>query len=72
LDCEQDNIELVAATITMAELRELSLQIATPPLSPTMPMTSGIFKMDEDTKAVQINARDPAKTMQIETSLDPK
>jgi hypothetical protein len=56
----------------MAELRELSLQIATPPLSPTMPMTSGIFKTDEDTKAVQINARDPAKTMQIEASLDPK
>jgi hypothetical protein len=33
---------------------------------------SGIFKIDEDAKAVQIDARDPTKTVQIEASLDPK
>jgi hypothetical protein len=37
-----------------------------------MPPTSGIFKMDEDAKVVQIDARDHAKTVQIGASLDPK
>jgi hypothetical protein len=39
---------------------------------PRMPPTSSIFKVDEDTKVMQINAENPAKTMQIGTSLDPK
>jgi hypothetical protein len=32
----------------------------------------GAFKADEDTKAVQIDAGDPAKTVQIGASLNPK
>jgi hypothetical protein len=37
-----------------------------------MPLTSGAFKAAEDAKAVQIDAGDPTKTMQIGASLDPK
>jgi hypothetical protein len=33
---------------------------------------SGIFKMDDGAKAVQIDAGGPAKTMQIGANLDPK
>jgi hypothetical protein len=63
LDREQDNIELAAAAVATTKLKELSLQIPIAPLIPTMPTMSGIFKMDEDAKAVQINAKDPAKAM---------
>jgi hypothetical protein len=72
LDCEQDGVELATAVVTMAELRELSLWIPAAPLSPSMPPTSGIFKADEDTKAVQMDAKNPSKTVQIGASLDPK
>jgi hypothetical protein len=72
LDCKQDNIELVATMVTMAELRELSLQVPAALLSSAMPSTSSIFKMDEDDKAVHICTGDLAKTMQIGASLDPK
>jgi hypothetical protein len=72
LNCEQDNIELAAATVATAELRELSLRIPTVPPSLAMPMTSGIFKTDEDAKTIQIDAGDLAKTMQIGASLGPK
>jgi hypothetical protein len=72
LDYERDDIELAAAAVAVAELRELNLRIPTTPLSPTMPPTSSVFKMDEDVKAAQINTRNPAKTMQIGASLDPK
>jgi hypothetical protein len=37
-----------------------------------MPSTSSVSKMDEDTKVVHIYIGDPAKTMQIRASLDPK
>jgi hypothetical protein len=37
LDCEQDSNELAAISITVAELRELSLQFPTAPLSLVMP-----------------------------------
>jgi hypothetical protein len=33
---------------------------------------SSVFKTDEDAKAVQIDARNPAKTVQIGASFDPK
>jgi hypothetical protein len=72
LDCEQDNIELVVPAVTVIELWELSLQIPTVTPSLAMPMVSAIFKIDEDTKVIQIDDGDPAKTMQIGASLDPK
>jgi hypothetical protein len=37
-----------------------------------MPPTSGAFKATEDAKAVQIDAGDPAKTVQIGATLEPK
>jgi hypothetical protein len=72
LDCELDIIELAAAAIAMTKLRELSLWIPTVPPSLALPTTSDIFKTDEDAQPVQIDARDPAKTVQIGASLDPK
>jgi hypothetical protein len=41
-------------------------------LGSEMPPTFNIFKADEDAKAVQINTGNPAKTVQIRASLDPK
>jgi hypothetical protein len=46
--------------------------LPTVPLSLMMPPTCSIFKTDEDTKAVQIDDRDPAKTIQIKANLDRK
>jgi hypothetical protein len=63
LDCEQDSIELAAVVVTVAKLRELSLQVPMVPLDPAMPSTSSIFKKDKDTKAVHICTRDPIKIM---------
>jgi hypothetical protein len=72
LDYEQDNIKLAAVVVTMAELRELSPRVPSMLLDLAMPLTSGSFKAIEDTKAVQIDAGDPAKTMQIGASFDSK
>jgi hypothetical protein len=72
LDCEQSSIELAAAIVVVAELRELSLQLPMTPLNPVMPPTSRVFKVDEDAKAVPINPENPTKTVQIVASLDPK
>jgi hypothetical protein len=47
LDCEHNSILL-----TTAELRELNLQLHAMPHNLGMPLTSGAFKADEDTKAV--------------------
>jgi hypothetical protein len=55
--------ELAATTVVAVELRELSLQVPTTPLDPSMPSTSSIFKIDEDAKAVHICTGDPAKTV---------
>jgi hypothetical protein len=63
LDFEQSSIELATAAVAMAVLRELSLRLPTTPLNPGMPPTSGIFKADEDTKAVPIDAEILAKTV---------
>jgi hypothetical protein len=63
LDYEQDDIELATTAVDVIELRELSLRIPTALLSSAMPLMSGVFKMDEDTKAVQINAGNPTKIM---------
>jgi hypothetical protein len=72
LHCERDDIELASTAVVVAELRELSLWIPIAPLSLVMPPTSDVFKTDEDAKTIQIDARIPAKTVQIGTSLDPK
>jgi hypothetical protein len=37
-----------------------------------MPFSFGAFKVAVDTKAVQIDTEDPAKTVQIRAGLDPK
>jgi hypothetical protein len=63
LDCEQDSIELATMVVTVAKLRELSLQVPMVLLDPAMPSTSSIFKKDKDTKAVHICTRDPIKIM---------
>jgi hypothetical protein len=65
LDYEQNNIESSAATITMAELRELSLRVPMVLIGPTMPPSSGGFKVAEDANVVQIDVEDPTKTVQI-------
>jgi hypothetical protein len=41
-------------------------------LSQAMPPALGIFRTDEDTKAVKIDARNPDKTVQIRASLNTK
>jgi hypothetical protein len=48
----------------------LWIPIALPSLA--LPMMSDVFKMNENAKAVQIDVRDPAKSVQIRASLDPK
>jgi hypothetical protein len=58
--------------VATAELRELCLQVPIALLSPAMLPTSGIFMTDVDAKVVQIDAGDPAKTVQIGANLDPK
>jgi hypothetical protein len=63
---------LATAAVATAKLRELSLRVPTTPLSPAMPLISGVFKMDKNANAVQIDVSNPAKTIQIEASLDPK
>jgi hypothetical protein len=63
---------LATVAITAAELRELNLQVPVAPLSLAMPPTSGVFKVAEDAKAVQIDAVDLTKTVQIRASLDLK
>jgi hypothetical protein len=58
--------------VVAAELRELNLQIPTAQPSTAMPTVSDIFKTGEYVKAIQIDVRESAKTMQIKASLDPK
>jgi hypothetical protein len=72
LDCEHDNIELAAAVVTTTKLRELSPRVPLAPLSPSMPLMLGAFIAADEAKVVQINAGDPAKTVLIGASLDPK
>jgi hypothetical protein len=69
LDYEQNSIELAA---TIAALRELYLNALPSLTGPTMPSSIGAFKVPEDPKAVQIDAEDPAKTVQIGADLSPK
>jgi hypothetical protein len=72
LDCEQNSIELADAMIFVAELRKLSLRLPMTLLRLALFLMSGVCEMDEDAKAVQIDAGNPAKTVQIGASLNPK
>jgi hypothetical protein len=72
LDYAHNNIELAVAAVATAELRELSLRVPSASTSPTMPPSSGAFKDAEDAKAVQIDADDLAKIVQIGIDLNPK
>jgi hypothetical protein len=72
LDYEQSSIELATAMIAVTEVMEPSLQLPVPLLNLEMPSTCIAFKADEDAKAVQIEAGSLTRTVQIETSLDPK
>jgi hypothetical protein len=72
LDCKQSSLELAAAAVAVAELREFSLRLPATPLSPGMHPTPGVFKTGEDARAVQIDIDDPTKIVQIGASLDPK
>jgi hypothetical protein len=58
--------------VAAAELRELSLRLPATPLSPGMPPTLGVFKMGEDSRAMQIAIYNLTKTVQIGANLDPK
>jgi hypothetical protein len=72
LDYEHSSIDLAAAAVTMAELKELHLWLPMMPLSLEMSPMFRAFKVDEDAKDVQIEAGSLAKTVQIGTSLDRK
>jgi hypothetical protein len=71
LDYEQSNIELATAAITTVEL-ELCLSAPPSSTSPIMPSTLDTFKVTKDANAVQIDAGDPTKTVQIRANLSPK
>jgi hypothetical protein len=72
LDCEKSSIELAAVVVATAKLRLLILRLPTTPLNPGMPLTSSVFKADDDAKAVPIDFKNLAKTLQIGAGLDPK
>jgi hypothetical protein len=59
---------MVAAT----ELREWSLQELSSLTDLAMPPSSNAFKAVEDAKAMQIDAKDPTRTIQIGADLNPK
>jgi hypothetical protein len=58
--------------LAAADQRELSIGLPMAPLNPGIPPTSSIFKAHEDAKAMLIEVKNLAKTMQIGASLDPK
>jgi hypothetical protein len=72
LNCEQESIKLATTMVTGAELRELSIQTTTASSGPAMPSSSSAFKAVKDAKAVQIESKDPANTVQIGADLNPK
>jgi hypothetical protein len=63
LDHEQSNIELAMATVAATKLKELCLNALPSSFGPAMPSTTGTFKASEDTKVIQIDSDDPAKTV---------
>jgi hypothetical protein len=54
---------MATVVVVVTKLRELSLRVPSVSLGPAISPTVGAFKADEDTKAVQINAGDPTKTV---------
>lgn len=71
LTCEQDSIELAAAAVAAVELEQIRRDAPLVPAGEAEPSTSGTFKSAEDTKVVQIDPEDPAKTVRIGTGLSP-
>jgi hypothetical protein len=63
LDYKQDSIEPVVVAVVATKLRELKLWILAALPSLDVPMTTSVFKMDEDAKAIQIDVREPTKTV---------
>jgi hypothetical protein len=72
LNYEHDNLELGSAAVATVELRELSLKATLASLGPAMPPSSDTFKAAEDAKAMEIDAEDPTKTIQIRAGVNPK
>jgi hypothetical protein len=56
----------------MTELRELCLHAPPSLTSPAMPSLPSTFKAVKDAKAVQIDSKELAKTVQMGASLSPK
>jgi hypothetical protein len=69
LDYEQNKIVLV---VIAAELKELCPGAPPSLANLSMPSTSGAFKDAEDAKAVQIDAKDLAKTIKIRADFSAK
>jgi hypothetical protein len=63
---------LAAAMVVMADLRELCLQVPPASIGPIMPSSSSAFKVAEDVKVMQIDIKDPFKTVQYGAGLNPK
>jgi hypothetical protein len=72
LDYKQNSTKLAKATITTAELNELCLSAPPSLANPSMSSMSGAFKASKDAKAVEINGKNPTKTVQIGARLSPK
>jgi len=71
LACEQSSIEMAAAAVAVSELKELCEEAAPTPTKPDAPSTSSTFKSAEDTKAIQLDEKDSAKTVRIGVGLSP-
>jgi hypothetical protein len=70
LGYEQSSIELAAVAAT--ELKELCLHAPSSLSDPVMPSMMGTFNAAKDAKAIQIDAKDPGKTIQIGAGLSTK
>jgi hypothetical protein len=70
LGYEQSSIEL--ATVAATELKELCLHALSSLSDPVVPSMMGTFNAAKDAKAIQIDAKDPGKTIQIGAGLSTK
>jgi hypothetical protein len=66
------NIELVATSVVIIELREQSLQAPPTSTSLAMPSSFSTFKAAKDANELQIDTDDPVKTIKIGAGLNPK
>ena len=70
--CEQNSCEQASRAMAVAELDELCRAGAKGPLDSNWASASGTFKSTEDTKTIQVDPEDPAKIVQIGTTLTDK